>query len=121
MGEYSCLRCKICFCQEHIKRKGFKVDKNKEPPCPKCGFETSHTKDLSVSTRSHKFGRQGGQNYDDDDDDYEPGAGSSYAQATYSYDETEEYSENDSDENSDDSDDSESAESTDDEEEPEKK
>jgi len=42
-------------------------------PCPKCGYETSETKALSMSTRTHKYGRQGqavpGEDYDDDDDD----------------------------------------------------
>lgn len=77
LGQYSCLRCKICFCDEHIKRKGFKYDKNKVPPCPKCGFETSITKDLSMSTRSHKFGRQGNQ-YESDDDEGAGGYGGYY-------------------------------------------
>ena len=46
-------------------------------PCPKCGFETSETKSMSMSTRAHKFGRQqesgfaqsgyGSDNQDDDD------------------------------------------------------
>lgn len=35
-------------------------------PCPKCGFETSETKGLSMSTRNHKFGRQQ-MNADDED------------------------------------------------------
>lgn len=34
--------------------------KGKQPPCPKCGHETQETKDLSMSTRSLKFGRQTG-------------------------------------------------------------
>lgn len=70
LGQYSCLRCKNCYCDDHVKRKGFKYDKNKPIPCPKCNYETSITKDLSMSTRSHKFGRQrDGGDYDDDDDD----------------------------------------------------
>ncbi len=36
-------------------------------PCPKCGYETCETKGMSMSTRSHKFGRQQ-QNRDDDDE-----------------------------------------------------
>ena len=41
-------------------------------PCPKCGYETSETKALSMSTRGHKFGRQqmtgyGSDNQDDDE------------------------------------------------------
>ncbi|KAI4463528.1 zinc finger protein [Holotrichia oblita] len=51
LGQYSCLRCKICYCEDHIRRKGFKYDKNKAIPCPKCGYETSQTKDLSMSSK----------------------------------------------------------------------
>lgn len=70
LGQYSCLRCKTCYCEDHVKRKGFKYEKNKAIPCPKCGYETSQTKDLSMSTRSHKFGRQNqASNYDDYDDE----------------------------------------------------
>lgn len=67
IGQYSCLRCKTCYCDDHVKRKGFKYEKNGPIPCPKCNYETSQTKDLSMSTRSHKFGRQGVDDYDDDD------------------------------------------------------
>ncbi|XP_014241795.1 zinc finger protein 330 homolog [Cimex lectularius] len=72
LGQYSCLKCKVCYCDDHAKRKGFKYDKNKPLPCPKCGFEMSHTKDLSMSTRTHKFGRQASKinNYDDTCDEY---------------------------------------------------
>lgn len=72
LGQYSCLRCKTCYCEDHVRRKGFKYEKNKPIPCPKCSYETSQTKDLSMSTRSHKFGRQsqgGAYESDDDDDD----------------------------------------------------
>ncbi|CAH0393242.1 unnamed protein product [Bemisia tabaci] len=84
LGQYTCLKCKICYCEDHVRRKGFKYEKNKAIPCPKCGYETSETKDLSMSTRSHKYGRQsqGGYGDDDDDDDYDNyssyGAGASY-------------------------------------------
>ncbi|XP_050300037.1 zinc finger protein 330 homolog [Anthonomus grandis grandis] len=85
LGQYSCLRCKTCYCEDHVKRKGFKYEKNKPVPCPKCSYETSQTKDLSMSTRSHKYGRQGQATYDDDDDydaagddSYGNGAGFSY-------------------------------------------
>ncbi|CAB0016224.1 unnamed protein product [Nesidiocoris tenuis] len=67
--QHSCLRCKTCYCDDHVRRKGFKYEKNKAIPCPKCGFETSSTKDLSMSVRSHKFGRQGNTVPDDGDDD----------------------------------------------------
>ncbi|NWH30388.1 ZN330 protein, partial [Chloropsis hardwickii] len=60
LGQHSCLRCKACFCDDHVRSKVFKQEKGKEPPCPKCGHETQQTKDLSMSTRSLKFGRQTG-------------------------------------------------------------
>lgn len=69
LGQYSCLRCKTCYCEDHVRRKGFKYDKNKAIPCPKCGFETSQTKDLSMSTRSHKFGRQNQSGLYESDDE----------------------------------------------------
>ncbi|XP_065346762.1 zinc finger protein 330 homolog [Cloeon dipterum] len=72
LGQFSCLRCKVCFCDDHVKRKGFKYERGKAVPCPKCNYDTQETKDLSMSTRSHKFGRQGGAR--DDDDDYSGGA-----------------------------------------------
>lgn len=78
LGQYSCLRCKVCFCDDHVKRKGFKYEKNKPIPCPKCNYETSVTKDLSMSTRSHKFGRQR-------DDDDEEGGGNYHSVAYQDY------------------------------------
>lgn len=50
IGQYSCLRCKTCYCDDHVKRKGFKYEKNKPIPCPKCNYDTSQTKDLSMSS-----------------------------------------------------------------------
>lgn len=50
LGQYSCLRCKTCYCEDHVRRKGFKYDKNKPVPCPKCSYDTSQTKDLSMSS-----------------------------------------------------------------------
>lgn len=64
LGQYSCLRCKVCFCEDHVKRKGFKYSKGQGYPCPKCGHDTAQTKELSMSTRSYTYGRQGG---DDDE------------------------------------------------------
>uniref|UniRef100_A0A6A7FR04 Zinc finger protein 330 homolog n=2 Tax=Hirondellea gigas TaxID=1518452 RepID=A0A6A7FR04_9CRUS len=58
LGQYSCLRCKMCFCEDHVRRKGVKYDAKSRPPCPKCGFSTEETKELSMSTRTHKYGRQ---------------------------------------------------------------
>jgi len=71
LGQHSCLRCKACYCDDHAKSKVFKQEKGKAPPCPKCGHETQETKDLSMSTRTLKFGRQAGA---DDDDYYDDGA-----------------------------------------------
>ncbi|XP_034244484.1 zinc finger protein 330 homolog [Thrips palmi] len=112
LGQYSCLRCKVCFCEDHVRRKGFKYEKGKTIPCPKCGYDTSQTKDLSMSTRSHKFGRQG---LGGDDDDDEGGSGYGYYGGTASYgddeDDDEDYSGGsddsytDSDDSDDDSDD----------------
>ncbi|XP_022086224.1 zinc finger protein 330 homolog [Acanthaster planci] len=77
LGQYSCLRCKVCFCEDHVRRKGFKYNRGEPIPCPKCSYDTKETKDLSMSTRKVAYGRQtndGGEQsfgytYDDDDDD----------------------------------------------------
>ncbi|KAK7604067.1 hypothetical protein V9T40_004340 [Parthenolecanium corni] len=86
LGQFSCLRCKICYCDDHVRRKGFKYERGKAIPCPKCSYDTASTKDLSMSTRSHKFGRQNNAGYDsddyDDNDDDNYGAGMS---SGYSY------------------------------------
>ena len=48
----------------------FRYDKKLEDfPCPKCGFETSETKAMSMSTRNHKFGRQQQNMYGDGEED----------------------------------------------------
>ncbi|KAE8751763.1 hypothetical protein FOCC_FOCC001612 [Frankliniella occidentalis] len=120
LGQYSCLRCKVCYCEDHVRRKGFKYEKGKAIPCPKCGYDTSQTKDLSMSTRSHKFGRQGFNDGDEDDD------GPSYGYyGSHSYGDDDD--EDDSDESdgsytdSDDSDDDEDDDSEDDEDEEKEK
>lgn len=121
-GQYSCLKCKICFCEDHVRRKGFKYEKNKAIPCPKCNFDTNETKDLSMSTRSLKYGRQG-QAQDDDDDDYNSyGAGAS-GYSGYSYQESsEDHVESDEDYSDDSEEESESEEENDSQEEiPDKK
>ncbi|CAH1733708.1 unnamed protein product [Chironomus riparius] len=105
LGQYSCLKCKVCYCEDHVKRKGFKYDKNKAIPCPKCNYDTSQTKDLSMSTRTLKYGRQQ-QAHDGEDDDYEGGdydytAGAS-SYGNYEYDDDDD---DDSDESDDDYDD----------------
>lgn len=75
LGQYSCMRCKTCYCDDHVRRKGFKYPKGQPIPCPKCGYETQETKELSVNTRKYAYGRQ---NKDDDDDGYYGAAGYSY-------------------------------------------
>ena len=67
VGQFSCLRCKICFCDDHVRRKGAKAERNVATKCPKCQFELRETKDLSMSARKYEFGRQG-QVYDTEDD-----------------------------------------------------
>ena len=53
-----------------------RYEKNQAMPCPKCGYETSETKAMSMSTRTHKFGRQQMAGYDEDDQDDVYGASS---------------------------------------------
>ncbi|XP_037945339.1 zinc finger protein 330 homolog [Teleopsis dalmanni] len=101
LGQYSCLRCKTCYCEDHVRRKGFKYDKNKAIPCPKCNYETSVTKDLSMSTRSHKFGRQQQGGMDESDDDYD-GYDASYSGWNRDDDYTDDETEDDEDDNEDD-------------------
>jgi len=77
-GQFSCLRCKICYCDDHVRKKGHKYEKNQPLPCPKCGYDTVETKAMSVSTRSHKFGRQQQTVREDEDDDYDGEGGGGY-------------------------------------------
>ncbi|KIH43526.1 NOA36 protein [Ancylostoma duodenale] len=73
LGTYTCMRCKICFCEEHVRRKGVAVtSKAKELPCPKCNYPTKETKDY---TRRHEYGRQHRPDYEEDDDDSYAGGG----------------------------------------------
>lgn len=66
LGQYSCLRCKTCYCSEHVKRRGQTV--KGDPPCPRCQHPCQVTQDLSMSTRSHRYGRQGVAQHDEDDE-----------------------------------------------------
>ncbi|PAA54072.1 hypothetical protein BOX15_Mlig013688g1, partial [Macrostomum lignano] len=68
LGQYSCMRCKICFCDDHVKRRGFKYDKDRALPCPKCGYDLQETKNLSVTARSYNYGRQAAATGGDDDE-----------------------------------------------------
>ncbi|XP_026316422.1 zinc finger protein 330 homolog [Hyposmocoma kahamanoa] len=102
LGQYSCLRCKTCFCDEHVRRRGVKADRRGLPPCPKCGYTTHLTADLSMSTRTHRYGRQGVAQDDDDDDAGYGDAGDYGAEGEdYSYSDSEEEGDEVSDEESD--------------------
>nr|KAG5711689.1 hypothetical protein BaRGS_016871 [Batillaria attramentaria] len=64
----------ICYCEDHVRRKGVKYTKGQVIPCPKCNNDTSEVKELSMSTRRYDYGRQQIAD-DDDDDDYGGGFG----------------------------------------------
>ncbi|KAL8573467.1 Zinc finger protein 330 [Nucella lapillus] len=84
-GQYSCLRCKTCYCDDHVRRKGVKYSKDQILPCPKCGMETSEVKELSMSTRRYEYGRQQmDDDYGDDDgDDYAGAYGGGFSFSGY--------------------------------------
>ncbi|EYC28246.1 hypothetical protein Y032_0008g6 [Ancylostoma ceylanicum] len=103
LGTYTCMRCKICFCEEHVRRKGVAVTaKAKELPCPKCNYPTKETKDYSVSARRHEYGRQHRPDYEEDEDDSYGGGGQmwsgNYDDGDDDNDESEEYEDSDDDE-----------------------
>ncbi|EHB10248.1 Zinc finger protein 330 [Heterocephalus glaber] len=93
-----------CFCDEHTRSKVFKQEKGKQPPCPKCGHETQETKDLSMSTRSLKFGRQAGAEEGDGASGYDAYwknlSSDKYGDASY-HEEEEEYEAEDDEEEED--------------------
>ena len=70
LGQYTCMRCKvstcvchygarssdivftqICFCEDHVHRKGVKHRRGDPISCPKCGYHTKETKTLSISSK----------------------------------------------------------------------
>ncbi|XP_028168865.1 zinc finger protein 330 homolog [Ostrinia furnacalis] len=113
LGQYSCLRCKTCFCEEHVRRKLARPapDRRAAPPCPRCGHPTHVTADLSVSTRTHRYGRQGVVQPDEDGDagsysgDYDAAEGGySYSYSDSEEDDSDESGESGSEDDSDDSD-----------------
>jgi len=67
LGQNMCLKCKVAFCDEHSKRKGFKYPKGAAYPCPKCGYELKPAISLSMSTTRYKYGRQGHNAVEDED------------------------------------------------------
>ena len=83
----------------------FKQEKGKQPPCPKCGHETQETKDLSMSTRSLKFGMQTGGEEGDGASGYDAYwknlASDKHAGATYHDEEEDEYETEDDEEEED--------------------
>lgn len=85
LGQYSCLKCKICFCEDHVRRKGLKYTRGQPIPCPKCGYETKETKELSMSTRSYSYSRQRNTVDDYDYDDDYGASGFSYGSSGFSY------------------------------------
>jgi len=99
-----------------VRRKGLKYTRGQPIPCPKCGYETRETKDLSMSTRNYAYSRQrntvDGYDYDDDygASGFSYGSGGfSYGSSGYSYGTTshaddEEDDESDSDEDEEDGD-----------------
>ncbi|TKC52952.1 hypothetical protein EI555_009356, partial [Monodon monoceros] len=94
-----------CFCDDHTRSKVFKQEKGKQPPCPKCGHETQETKDLSMSTRSLKFGRQTGGEEGDGASGYDAYwknlASAKYGDTSYHDEEDDEYEAEDDEEEED--------------------
>lgn len=56
-GHYSCLKCKVSYCDVHVRRKGVTYDIMSPFPCPKCSTNTFVTKDISVTAKSYKYGK----------------------------------------------------------------
>jgi NOA36 protein len=71
-GTLTCLRCKISFCDDHFGSFMGKVS-NLDAPCKKCGYGLRETKNLSISTKTHEYGRQeyGDYDYEDEQDENE--------------------------------------------------
>ncbi|CAC5417658.1 Zinc finger protein 330,Zinc finger protein 330 homolog [Mytilus coruscus] len=86
LGQVSCLKVsydiycdflvgRICYCDDHVRRKGFKYPKGQPIPCPKCGFNTQETKEMSINTRKYDYGRQRNDEQDGYDYAYDDYAG----------------------------------------------
>ena len=53
-GTYSCLRCKVCYCDRHVMgNANTKLAKGELPKCKKCSFQLQETADLSMSGAWH--------------------------------------------------------------------
>ncbi|KAK8798817.1 hypothetical protein WA158_007901 [Blastocystis sp. Blastoise] len=78
-GQWTCLRCKINYCDIHVKQI-FKLAPGEPFKCKRCRYELRDTSTLSLSVRKHEFGRQQrtvkDNNNSDSDDDYENGESS---------------------------------------------
>ncbi|MCO5602597.1 hypothetical protein L7F22_056731 [Adiantum nelumboides] len=106
LGIYTCLRCKICFCDEHVKGVTNIIKKGEALACKKCGYPLKETKDISVSVRQHKFGRQGGTDGDSNYGTYySQGYGTNNYQQREEDDEDEDQSEDDEEDELEDEDD----------------
>lgn len=49
LGNWTCLRCKICFCDSHVVGKINVAKKGEAMTCKRCRFELQETKGLSIS------------------------------------------------------------------------
>jgi len=67
-GSYICMRCKVGFCDDHQGSFMNKVT-GQESCCKKCGFRLRETKDLSISTKNHDYGRNENEGWEDDYED----------------------------------------------------
>lgn len=58
-GRWACLRCKVAYCDEHVKSAvgAARAASTGVWPCKKCGYEVKETKDLPMSTRNYDYGR----------------------------------------------------------------
>ena len=67
LGTWSCLRCKVCFCDTHVKSKvgGTRMAAKDGHPCKTCGFLLQESKLLSLSVRRHEYGRQTKEDWED--------------------------------------------------------
>jgi hypothetical protein len=109
-GQFSCLRCKVAFCDTHVRRKGVKYERGAAIPCPKCGYATAETNELSISTRRYNYGRQT-HGDEDDDDNYagESGAFQYYGASGSRYSDDEDDDDEDDDEDGSDDEDEDEA------------
>eukprot|EP01129_Flabellula_baltica_P000250 TRINITY_DN10287_c0_g1_i1.p1 TRINITY_DN10287_c0_g1~~TRINITY_DN10287_c0_g1_i1.p1 ORF type:complete len:279 (-),score=55.65 TRINITY_DN10287_c0_g1_i1:12-848(-) len=73
VGVWICMRCKVCYCDDHCTNAITKnIDRRKEElPCKKCRFPLKETKYFSVSTKSYDFGRKTQFEYDQEDTSFQ--------------------------------------------------